>query len=73
MAQKRPLRERIRDGGGFYRWFNERLVRYGGPAQVGPYGDAEPPPCESCGRPKSEHITSARGDLRCPDPGASDA
>src|SRR5690606_41806350 len=73
MSDQKPLRQRIREAGGFYRWFNSRLIRYAGPAQVGPYGEQAPPPCDRCGRPKGEHIAGEDGALRCPEPRASDA
>ena len=56
--QRPPLRERIRAAGGFYRWWNSRLIRYAGPASVGPY-ETEPEPvrteraCPLCGQPMS--------------------
>src|SRR4051794_29299632 len=58
-----PLRPRIREAGGLYRWFNKTLIRLAGPAAVGPY-EATPPPtaaqraeraCPLCGHPMTEH------------------
>lgn len=65
MSDKRTLRDRIREAGGFYHWVNSRLIRYAGPAQIGPYGPSEGPPCGHCGQPKSEHVEEA-GALTCP-------
>ena len=39
-ADRRPLRERVRDAGGWYAWFNTKLIRMAGPAAVGPYSQA---------------------------------
>ena len=41
-----PLRARIRESGGLYAWFNSRLIRYAGPAAVGPYERTSPPSTE---------------------------
>ena len=35
-APKRPLRERVREAGGWYTWFNTNLIRVAGPPQVSP-------------------------------------
>lgn len=66
MANKKPLRERIREAGGLYQWANSRLIRYAGPPAVGQLDDHTPPPCEGCGHPKSEHTTATDGALLCP-------
>ncbi|MGI6877626.1 hypothetical protein [Microbacterium sp. gxy059] len=73
MTKKKPLRERIREAGGFYHWFNSRLIRFAGPPQVGPYGPDVPPPCGRCGQAKSAHEETADGALRCPEGAPTDA
>jgi hypothetical protein len=70
MARKnpgeRPLRERVREAGGWYRFLNAKLVRMAGPASVGPY-DTEPEPsrveraCPLCGAPMSAHTFDRTG------------
>ncbi|HLT67699.1 MAG TPA: hypothetical protein VKZ73_07485 [Microbacterium sp.] len=67
MAQKKPLRERIREAGGLYLYINTRLIKYAGPASRGPYGPRIEPPCGHCGRPKEAHVEGPDGALRCPD------
>ena len=37
------LRERARAGGGWYAYLNSRLIRFAGPASVGPYDTAPEP------------------------------
>lgn len=73
-AAKKPLRQRIREAGGFYEWWNKGLVKYGGPASVGPY-DTEPEPerierpCPLCRKPMSQHTFDRSGPkplMRCP-------
>ncbi|GGO61362.1 hypothetical protein GCM10010910_08990 [Microbacterium nanhaiense] len=73
MAQKKPLRERIREAGGLYLYINTRLIKYAGPAARGPYGPRAEPPCGHCGRPKDEHIPGPDGGLRCPEGAGADA
>lgn len=72
--QRPSLRERIRAAGGFYRWWNSRLIRYAGPASVGPY-ETEPEPvrteraCPLCGQPMSAHTFDRSGErplMHCP-------
>ncbi|CAL4859496.1 hypothetical protein [Microbacterium sp. MM2322] len=69
-----PLRQRIRAAGGFYAWWNNRLIRYAGPASVGPY-ETEPEPirteraCPLCGNPMSQHTFDRTGErplIHCP-------
>lgn len=72
-----PLRARIREAGGLYRWFNKNLIRLAGPAAVGPY-EAAPPPtaaqraeraCPLCGHPMTEHVIDRSGPkplMHCP-------
>lgn len=71
---KRPLRERVRDAGGWYAYLNSRLIRLAGPASVGPY-DTEPEPvrteraCPLCGQPMSQHAFDRSGPkplMTCP-------
>lgn len=72
-----PLRTRIREEGGLYAWFNSRLIRYAGPASVGPYESTPPPSseeraeraCPLCGRPMNQHTIDRSGPkplMRCP-------
>lgn len=72
-----PLRTRIRNAGGFYAWFNSRLIRFAGPASVGPY-ESEPPPsaaeraeraCPLCGKAMNLHDFDRSGPkplMHCP-------
>lgn len=69
-----PLRERVRAAGGWYAYLNARLIRFAGPASVGPY-DTEPEPvrteraCPLCGQAMSAHAFDRSGPkplLRCP-------
>jgi len=71
---RRPLRERVREAGGWYAYLNTRLIRIAGPASVGPY-DTEPEPvrteraCPLCGHPMSQHTFDRSGPkplMRCP-------
>lgn len=75
--RKLPLRDRIRAAGGFYEWWNKGLVRYGGPASVGPYESTPPPPsqeranrpCPLCGTAMTEHTFDRSGPkplMHCP-------
>jgi len=76
-ADRRPLRERVRDAGGWYAWLNAKLIRAAGPAAVGPY-EAAPPPtpaeraeraCPLCGAPVSQHVFDRSGPkplMHCP-------
>ncbi|OZB89866.1 MAG: hypothetical protein B7X41_00535, partial [Microbacterium sp. 14-71-5] len=58
-AERPPLRQRIREAGGLYAWFNTNLIRFAGPASVGPYETTPPPSaaeraqraCPLCGEP----------------------
>lgn len=72
--ERPPFRERVRAAGGWYSYWNSRLIRYAGPASVGPY-ETEPEPirteraCPLCGRPMSEHIFDRSGErplMHCP-------
>lgn len=70
------LRTEVREAGGFYQWWNRKLVRLAGPAQVGPY-ETPPPPvaqvCPVCNAPLAEHEidrSGARTFMRCPEPTA---
>ncbi|MCX6501132.1 MAG: hypothetical protein NT132_01750 [Microbacterium sp.] len=70
----RPLRQRVREAGGWYAWFNSNLIRVAGPASVGPYETTPEPsrterPCPLCGRPMSEHTFDRTGPkplMHCP-------
>jgi len=73
-ATRRPLRQRVRDAGGWYAYLNSRLIRLAGPASVGPY-DAEPEPvrtaraCPLCGHPMTAHTFDRSGPkplMHCP-------
>lgn len=61
--RRKPLGQRIRDAGGFYRWFNAALIRIAGPADVG----VRPLPlCRNC----NTNVRAHRGtgvNLQCPD------
>lgn len=73
----RRLRERVREAGGWYSWFNTKLIRLAGPAAVGPY-ETTPPPTESeraeracplCGAPIARHTFDRSGPkplMHCP-------
>lgn len=73
--EKRPLRERVRDAGGWYAWFNTTLIRVAGPAQVSPM-DAAPSAderaeraCPLCRQPMNRHTFDRSGDkplMHCP-------
>lgn len=76
MTRRPGLRARIREAGGLYAWANSRLVRYAGPASVGPY-DTEPEPdrtvrpCPLCGAPMADHTFDRSGErpfMHCPRP-----
>ncbi|MDJ1115187.1 hypothetical protein [Microbacterium dauci] len=69
-----PLRERVRAAGGWYSYWNSRLIRYAGPASVGPY-ETEPEPvrteraCPLCGNAMSAHTFDRSGErplMHCP-------
>ncbi|MDY0829206.1 hypothetical protein SK224_08715 [Microbacterium sp. BG28] len=77
MAHKKPrlpLRERVREAGGWYAWINRTLIRAAGPASVGPYETAPEPvrterPCPLCGAPMSTHTFDRSGPkpiMHCP-------
>ncbi len=64
--ERRPLRERVRDAGGWYAWLNSRLVSAAGPAAVGPYETTPEPersgrPCPLCGQLMSLHTFDRTG------------
>lgn len=69
-----PLRQRIRDAGGLYAWFNSSLIRVAGPASVGPYETTPEPvrterPCPLCGAAMSQHTFDRSGPkplMHCP-------
>lgn len=72
--ERPPLRERVREAGGWYAYWNSRLIRFAGPASVGPY-DTEPEPvrteraCPLCGQPMSTHTFDRSGTkplMTCP-------
>jgi len=72
---KRPLRERVREAGGWYTWFNTNLIRVAGPPAVSPL---EPGPtaearaeraCPLCHQPMNRHTFDRSGDkplMHCP-------
>lgn len=71
------LRERIRDAGGLYAWFNTNLIKLAGPASVGPYEPTLPPSaqeraeraCPLCGKPMNQHEIDRSGPkplMHCP-------
>ena len=74
-APKRPLRERVREAGGWYTWFNTNLIRVAGPPQVSPL---EPGPsaeeraeraCPLSHQPMNRHTFDRSGDkplMHCP-------
>jgi hypothetical protein len=73
----RPLRQRVRDAGGWYQWINATLIRAAGPAAVGPYDTAPPPSaaqraeraCPLCGAPVAQHVfdrSGAKPLMHCP-------
>ncbi|WP_434971102.1 hypothetical protein [Microbacterium sp. bgisy207] len=73
--EKRPLRERVREAGGWYTWFNTNLIRVAGPPAVSPL---EPGPtaeeraeraCPLCRQPMNRHEFDRSGDkplMHCP-------
>lgn len=72
--ERPPLRERVRAAGGWYAYWNSRLIRLAGPASVGPF-DTEPEPvriersCPLCGHPMSAHTFDRSGPkplMHCP-------
>lgn len=76
-ADRRPLRERVREAGGWYQYWNTRLIRLAGPAAVGPYETAPPPSpaeraeraCPLCGAPITQHTFDRSGPkplMHCP-------
>jgi hypothetical protein len=73
-ADARPLRERVREAGGWYAYWNARLIRVAGPASVGPYETTPEPvrtgrPCPLCGAAMSEHTFDRSGPkplMHCP-------
>ncbi|MFE1663210.1 hypothetical protein [Microbacterium sp. P02] len=68
------LRERAKAAGGWYAWFNTRLIRVAGPAAVGPYDTVPEPerserPCPLCGSAMSLHSFDRSGPkplMHCP-------
>lgn len=73
-AARPALRERVRAAGGWYAYLNSRLIRFAGPASVGPY-DTDPEPvrteraCPLCGQPMSAHTfdrSGAKPLMHCP-------
>ncbi|WP_341999845.1 hypothetical protein MRBLWH7_001050 [Microbacterium sp. LWH7-1.2] len=74
---RRPLRERVREAGGWYAFLNSNLIRVAGPAAVGPYETTPPPSqaeraeraCPLCGVPISQHTFDRSGPkplMHCP-------
>lgn len=74
---RRPLRERVREAGGWYAWFNSRLITLAGPAAVGPYETTPAPTaaeraeraCPLCGKPITLHTFDRTRDkplMHCP-------
>ncbi|MEV7633249.1 hypothetical protein AB0N64_12665 [Microbacterium sp. NPDC089318] len=72
-----PFRARIREAGGLYAWFNTNLIRFAGPASVGPYEPTLPPSaeqraeraCPLCGAPMNQHTIDRSGAkplMHCP-------
>ena len=69
-----PLRQRVREAGGWYAYLNARLIRVAGPAAVGPYESEPEPvrterPCPLCQNPMSAHTFDRSGPkplMRCP-------
>lgn len=72
-----PLRQRVREAGGWYAWANANLIRVAGPASVGPYESTPAPSsaeraersCPLCGNPMSEHTFDRSGPkplMHCP-------
>ncbi|WP_169582667.1 MULTISPECIES: hypothetical protein [Microbacterium] len=72
-----PLRERVRQAGGWYAFVNANLIRAAGPAAVGPYETTPPPTpaeraeraCPLCGAPISQHTFDRSGPkplMHCP-------
>ncbi|WP_214466847.1 hypothetical protein [Microbacterium flavescens] len=72
-----PLRERVREAGGWYSFLNTKLIRLAGPAAVGPYETAPPPSaseraeraCPLCGAPITRHTFDRSGPkplMHCP-------
>lgn len=63
------LPTRIREAGGLYAWFNTNLIRFAGPASVGPYESTLPPSaeeraeraCPLCGKPMNQHAIDRTG------------
>lgn len=76
MSERPRLLARIRAAGGLYAWANTRLVRYAGPASVGPYETTPEPdrtvrPCPLCGEPMAAHTFDRTGErpfMHCPRP-----
>lgn len=74
MTHKIPLRQRIREAGGLYQWFNTSLIRVAGPAAVGPYDDPAAEPtgpalCPICRATMDSHSIDRSGPkplLHCP-------
>jgi len=74
MGDKPRLRDRIREAGGLYAWVNSGLIRYAGPASVGPYESTPPESptekaCPLCGSPMSAHEFDRSGPkpiMHCP-------
>lgn len=74
MSEKKSLRVKIREAGGIYSWLNKNLIRYAGPASVGPYETTPRPSaaekaCPLCGSPMSQHEFDRSGPrtlMHCP-------
>lgn len=75
--ERPPLRTRIREAGGLYAWVNTNLIRFAGPASVGPYEKTPAPTaaeraeraCPLCGAPMTAHEIDRSGPkplIHCP-------
>ncbi|MBN9177098.1 MAG: hypothetical protein J0I43_06985 [Microbacterium sp.] len=73
-AERPSLRTRVREAGGWYTYLNRQLIRFAGPASVGPYDDVPVAPaaertCPVCGAAMASHTVDRSGPkplLHCP-------
>lgn len=74
---KSSLRARIKEAGGWYAYFNTKLIKFAGPAAVGPYEKTPAPSpearaqsaCPLCAKPIAEHTFDRSGPktlMHCP-------
>ncbi|GGA54812.1 hypothetical protein GCM10011490_00750 [Pseudoclavibacter endophyticus] len=74
---RRPLRERVKEAGGWFAYIDAHLIRWGGPAAVGPYETTPAPSaeerakraCPLCGHPFNQHTFDRSGPkthMHCP-------